>query len=131
MFLLISGKEVEIGDKSTYVLATVLKEFFRSLPESLICSEIFAEMCSTKDITDSTERIEEMKRYFINLCKENQKRLTYHHLINCYFRKHHTDHRLSCFDIRLYVQTPRLICNKSSTVPGIFYEIGRKHIATS
>ena len=64
MFLLISGKEVEIGDKSTYVLATVLKEFFRSLPESLICSEIFAEMCSTKDITDSTERIEEMKRYF-------------------------------------------------------------------
>ena len=53
----------------------VLKEFFRSLPESLICSDIFSDLCNTKDIEKPSERIEEVKRWtrFSNKWKRFQR----------------------------------------------------------
>lgn len=61
-FSFISGKEVDFSTKSAVVLATVLKDFFRSLPDSLIVSEHYDSLVATKSIADADARIEEVKR---------------------------------------------------------------------
>ncbi|XP_057308377.1 rho GTPase-activating protein 20-like isoform X2 [Hydractinia symbiolongicarpus] len=69
--MLDAGKEVDFEEKSAIVLATVLKEFFRSLPDSLIISELYDELSATKSISDTTSRVEQVKRILQNLPQEN------------------------------------------------------------
>ena len=52
---------MDLSGKSTLVLATLLKEYLRSLPDSLIPSELYEEIVSRK--SGSEERANEIIRY--------------------------------------------------------------------
>lgn len=52
---------MDLSAKSTLVLGTVLKEYFRCLPDSLIPSELYEEIVSRE--TGSEERADEIIRY--------------------------------------------------------------------
>ena len=55
------GKEVDFEDTSSIVLATVLKEFFRTLPESLIISDQYENLLSANNITGAEAKLAEIK----------------------------------------------------------------------
>jgi len=52
---------VDFEDTSAIVMATVLKEFFRTLPESLIISDQYENLMTAKNNTDVDSKIEEIK----------------------------------------------------------------------
>lgn len=60
-FFLHLGKEVDFEDTSAIVLATVLKEFFRTLPESLIISDQYENLLAANNITDPESKLGEIK----------------------------------------------------------------------
>ena len=49
---------------SVIVLAAVLKDFFRSMPDSLISSTLYENLVGTKLTTNVETRIDEIKKYF-------------------------------------------------------------------
>ncbi|XP_066924843.1 rho GTPase-activating protein gacU-like isoform X2 [Clytia hemisphaerica] len=59
--LLDEGKDVDFEETSSIVIATVLKEFFRTLPESLIISDQYDNLLAAKSITDSDAKLETIK----------------------------------------------------------------------
>ena len=67
-----AGISVEFKDQNINVLAAVLKEFFRSLPEGLFCRQYFGEVCNVNRITDSREKINEVRRLVEQLPEANQ-----------------------------------------------------------
>lgn len=61
--MLDEGKKVTFQDISPVVLASVLKEFFRTLPESLITSEVYENFLNDKSITNLSRKIDVTKTH--------------------------------------------------------------------
>ena len=61
IYVQFSGKDVDFEDTSAIVIATVLKEFFRTLPESLIISDQYDNLLAAKSITDNDTKLETIK----------------------------------------------------------------------
>lgn len=53
---------MDFEDKSAIVLATVLKEYFRSLPDTLLVSDIYDDLLATRSISSVESRVLELKK---------------------------------------------------------------------
>ncbi|XP_046848967.1 rho GTPase-activating protein 20-like isoform X3 [Xenia sp. Carnegie-2017] len=54
------GKEISFDDTSIHVLAALLKDFLRNIPNALYCSEHYEELLSTNDVTEESARIDKI-----------------------------------------------------------------------
>ncbi|XP_065650197.1 rho GTPase-activating protein 20 isoform X5 [Hydra vulgaris] len=66
-----SGKGENMDNTSPIVLAAVIKDFFRSMPDSLISSSLYESLVATKSAANTEIRLDEIKRIFQQLPKEN------------------------------------------------------------
>ncbi|XP_062511374.1 rho GTPase-activating protein 20-like [Corticium candelabrum] len=57
-----NGEDVSIGDADILVLATVMKEFLRSLPDCIFCCENFADLVATNQNTEDLNRVDGILR---------------------------------------------------------------------
>ncbi|XP_028411869.1 uncharacterized protein LOC114534603 [Dendronephthya gigantea] len=65
------GKEVSFDDISIHVVAGLVKDFLRNLPDALCSSEYYEDFLATNDVKDRSERIQEIMRLAVKLPAAN------------------------------------------------------------
>ncbi|XP_041462290.1 rho GTPase-activating protein 20-like isoform X2 [Lytechinus variegatus] len=98
-----AGEQCSLDDVSVHVAASVLKDFLRSLPDSLLVCSQCEEWISTIDIADKEEKLQAIKSLLDQLLDINQVLLR--HLFNVlyYVSLHMDENNMNSYNLSICV----------------------------
>ncbi|XP_030850773.1 uncharacterized protein LOC582570 isoform X2 [Strongylocentrotus purpuratus] len=111
-----AGEQCSLDDVSIHVAASVLKDFLRSLPDSLLVCSQCEEWINTIDIADKEERLQAIKSLLDQLLDINQVLLR--HLFNVlhYVSLHMDENNMNSYNLSICV-APSMLWSLANAGP--------------
>ncbi|XP_074662535.1 uncharacterized protein LOC141915040 [Tubulanus polymorphus] len=94
-----NGSEIHFDDKFAQVTGSVIKDFFRSLPDAVMTCELYDKWVATNEIEETEERIAEISSLFQALPKCNQMLLQHLFCILHYIEEHSEDNNMTAYNL--------------------------------
>ncbi|XP_070567482.1 rho GTPase-activating protein 20-like isoform X2 [Ptychodera flava] len=98
-----SDEEISFDDYSVLVTATVIKDFLRSLPDCVLCCNLYSSWLECNDIDNGTERIRRAKTIFEKLPDINQVLVKQFFCILHYIDCHSEENNMNAYNLSVCV----------------------------
>ncbi|XP_053430800.1 rho GTPase-activating protein 20-like [Nycticebus coucang] len=109
-----AGVEIDLGCENPYVLACVLKDFLKNIPESIFAKRLYHEWLSVMEISSDRQKIEKIKRLLDQLPRANVVLLRYVFLVLSNIAELSAANEMDALHLGVCM-APSIICHPSAS----------------
>ncbi|XP_053554984.1 rho GTPase-activating protein 20 [Bombina bombina] len=96
---LMSGDDVRMDGESVFIAASVITDFLRNIPESILCSDMYGMWMEAMDIGQHKDKIEAMKRLVEQLPEANVLLLKHLFAVLHHIEQNSEENRMNAFNL--------------------------------